>query len=52
MFQFPGFASLTYVFSVGYQLKLAGFPHSEISGSKLVCHSPELIAGYNVLHRL
>ena len=30
----------------------AGFPHSEISGSKLVCSSPELIAAYHVLHRL
>ena len=30
----------------------AGFPHSEISGSKLVCSSPKLIAAYRVLHRL
>jgi hypothetical protein len=30
----------------------AGFPHSEISGSKCVCHSPKLIAAYHVLHRL
>ena len=30
----------------------AGFPHSEISGSKVVCTSPELIAAYHVLHRL
>ncbi len=30
----------------------AGFPHSEISGSQLVCSSPELIAAYHVLHRL
>jgi hypothetical protein len=29
-----------------------GFPHSEISGSKLVRSSPELIAAYHVLHRL
>ena len=28
-----------------------GFPHSEISGSKCVCHSPKLIAAYHVLHR-
>src|SRR4030095_15145254 len=34
------------------QLKLAGFPHSEISGSRVVCTSPELIAAYHVLHRL
>ena len=30
----------------------AGFPHSEISGSKVVCTSPKLIAAYHVLHRL
>ena len=31
----------------------AGFPHSEISGYKcLFVSSPELIADYNVLHRL
>ena len=30
----------------------AGFPHSDIHGSKLVSSSPRLIAAYNVLHRL
>jgi hypothetical protein len=30
----------------------AGFPHSEISGSRLVCNSPELFAACHVLHRL
>src|SRR6185295_16828686 len=34
------------------QFELAGFPHSEISGSRVVCTSPELIAAYHVLHRL
>ena len=29
-----------------------GLPHSEISGSKCICHSPKLIAAYHVLHRL
>ena len=29
-----------------------GFPHSDISGSKLICGSPKLIAAYHVLHRL
>ena len=29
-----------------------GFPHSEISGSMLICSSPKLIAAYHVLHRL
>ena len=28
------------------------FPHSEISGSKLICSSPKLIAACHVLHRL
>ena len=27
------------------------FPHSEISGSMLICSSPKLIAAYHVLHR-
>ena len=27
------------------------FPHSDISGSKLVCSSPKLFAAYRVLHR-
>ena len=30
----------------------AGFPHSDISGSKLMSSSPELFAGYRVLLRL
>ena len=30
----------------------SGFPHSEMSGSKLVRSSPDLIAAYHVLHRL
>jgi hypothetical protein len=30
----------------------AGFPHSEIPGSKPVCGSPRLIAAYHVLRRL
>ena len=32
--------------------KPAGFPHSEISESRVVCTSSELIAAYHVLHRL
>ena len=36
MFQFAGFASHTYEFSVRYLLR-GGFPHSEIAGSMLVC---------------
>ena len=39
MFQFAGFASHAYIFSVGYSLR-SGFPHSDISGSKLHCQLP------------
>jgi hypothetical protein len=53
MFQFPSFASATYVFSDGYPgITLDGLPHSEISGSKPVSSSPKLIAASYVLHRL
>ena len=49
MFQFPAFASrlsgITY-------LQYAGFSHSDISGSKVICTYPELFAAYHVLHRL
>jgi hypothetical protein len=51
MFQFPGFASDTYVFSVGYS-RSCGLPHSDIHGSKPVRGSPWLFAAYHVLHRL
>ena len=30
----------------------AGFPHSEICGSMLMCSSPQLFAAYRVFHRL
>ena len=40
MFQFPGFASHAYVFSMRYR-RSGGFPHSDIPGSKLVCQLPE-----------
>ena len=48
MFQFPALARL----AAGPYLHTAGLPHSGISGSPCVCHSPELIAAYRVLHRL
>ena len=48
MFQFPGFAS---PFEDDGQSS-AGLPHSAISGSPRVCHSPELLAAYHGLHRL
>ena len=37
---------------IQYMIPFGGFPHSEISGSKLICSSPKLIAAYHVLHRL
>ena len=48
MFQFPPFAPASLVTC----LQHAGLPHSDISGSKPVCSSPELNAAYHVLHRL
>ena len=33
-------------------ITLAGFSHSEISGSKRICRSPKLFAAYHVLRRL
>ena len=40
MFQFTRFALHAYVFSMQYRSR-GGFPHSEISGSKLICQLPE-----------
>ena len=53
MVHFPALSSTAYVFSRRYPgITLGGFPHSEISGSTLVCSSPKLIAACHVLHRL
>lgn len=51
MFQFAGFASHGYGFTVRY-LKRGGLPHSEIPGSKGARASPGLFAACHVLHRL
>ena len=51
MFQFAGFASQTYGFSLGYPIR-GGFPHSDMPGSKIAPISPGLFAGCHVLHRL
>jgi hypothetical protein len=52
MFQFTRFASHTYGFSMGYlRFASSGFPHSDISGSKLACSSPKRFAAYRVLLR-
>ena len=50
MFQFRRFPSCTYL--IQCRIPCGGFPHSEISGSQLICSSPKLIAAYHVLHRL
>ena len=50
MFQFRRVPSFTYL--IQYKIPCGGFPHSDISGSKLICSSPKLIAAYHVLHRL
>ena len=49
MFQFPPFASLIIEIIT---LQVIGLSHSEISGSKVICTYPKLIAAYHVLHRL
>ena len=49
MFQFPGFAS---VLRQILCLQHSGLSHSEICGSLCMCHYPQLIAAYHVLHRL
>jgi hypothetical protein len=52
-FTSPGLLFRTYFIQLGVTgYKPAGFPHSEISGSQVVCTSPKLIAAYHVLHRL
>ena len=50
MFQFPALASLPCVRII--VLQTIGLSHSEISGSKVICTYPKLIAAYHVLHRL
>ena len=50
MFQFRRFPTYTYL--IQYTLPCGGFPHSDISGSQLICSSPKLFAAYHVLHRL
>ena len=47
MFQFSAFAHLRVI-----HLQCIRFPHSEIKGSKCICHSPLLIAAYHVFLRL
>ena len=46
------FSSLRSPHIVVIPLQGIGFPHSEISGSRVICTSPELIAACHVLLRL
>ncbi len=48
MVHFPEFT----LFILCIQIKVIGFPHSEIDGSSNLCFSPSLIAAFHVLHRL
>ena len=52
MFQFAGFPPHDYGFIMRRHAVHAGFPHSEIRGSMLMCSSPRLFAAYRVFHRL
>src|SRR5699024_8909234 len=53
MFQFRRFPTYTYLIQCTLlEVCSSGFPHSEISGSMLICSSPKLIAACHVLHRL
>ena len=53
MFQFRRFPAYAYFIQRTLtEYCSAGFPHSEISGSTVICTSPKLIAACHVLHRL
>ena len=53
MFQFRAFPSYGYLIHRTIPEYCSGvLPHSEISGSALICSSPKLFAACHVLHRL
>ena len=53
MFQFRAFPSYTYLIQcMILEYCSSVLPHSEISGSTLICSSPKLFAACHVLHRL
>ena len=53
MFQFRRFPAYAYLIQrTLLEVCSSGFPHSEISGSMLICSSPKLIAACHVLLRL
>ena len=51
MFQFPGFASIRYIFTHEYRLR-GGFPHSDIDDSQVAHTSSPLFAVCHVFLRL
>ena len=52
-FSWPGCSLYSYVFTIGWQsVTTAGFPHSEISGSKRIYSSPKHIVVHHVLLQL
>ena len=53
MFQFRAFPSYDYfIHRTILEYCSSVFPHSDISGSSLICSSPKLFAACHVLHRL
>ena len=53
MFQFRRFPTHGYLIHHALpEVCSGGFPHSDISGSMLICSSPKLFAAYHVFHRL
>ena len=53
MFQFRAFPSYDYfIHRTILEYCSSVLPHSDISGSMLICSSPKLFAAYRVLHRL
>ena len=53
MFQFRRFPAYAYLIQrTLIRYCRTGFPHSDISGSMLICSSPKLFAACHVLHRL
>ena len=53
MFQFTGFPSAAlWIYAAVTRVFRAGFPHSDIRGSRCICHSPRLFAACHVFHRL
>ena len=53
MFQFTGSPHVTlWIYVTLTRVFRAGFPHSDIRGSRCICHSPRLFAACHVFHRL